>query len=120
MPVIIKMVNHGKNEEAEAVDDGNIIGRQLWFGDVPDGHDEKTCVHDFRVAGMPVPTRVLVRASTGTHHGFYGIAYFRSVQDALKAKSFNTMSWSNGTSGPIRLINGCVSNTCGFVSFFEV
>ena len=121
MPVIIKLVkNEAVNMEARPVGEGgDIIGRQLWFGDVPHDHDEKTCVNDFRFAGLPVPTRFLVRASTGTKHGFYGIAYFVSVQDALTVKAFKRMPWSDGTTGPIGLLNGCASNTCVFVFFFR-
>ena len=74
--------------------------------------NERACIKEFEVNGLPVPTRFLVRASTGNTHGFYGIAYFTTVKDALTVKAMTTMQWSDGTSGPIRLLNSCASNTC--------
>ena len=84
--------------------------RQLWFGDVPITHDERACLADFAKAGLPVPQRVLVRASTGNAHGFYGIAYFRTAGEASMVMSTGNMQWSDGSCGPIRLLNQCASN----------
>ena len=100
--ILPQPVDQATSEPHAPVD---IVSRQLWFGDVPEGYDEGTCLQEFAHAGLPVPQRILVRASTGTAHGFYGMGYFRTVAEALSVKSTKTMRWSDGTEGPIRLLN---------------
>ena len=83
--------------------------RCLYVGDVPHHLcDELQLLDWMRSQGLPVPSRCLIRASTGTVHGFFAIMHFPTAELAASLLSHGRVEWPDGTTSPLRPCATCV------------
>ena len=75
--------------------------RCAWVGNIPESYTEQHIINEIELSGGPLPSRVLVRPSTGDVHGWYGIAYFRKVEVCREFKAMELI-WGCGGRALIR------------------
>ena len=82
--------------------------RSVWVGNVPATMHEVQAMDWMRSLGRQVPTRVLIRASTGKEHGYFAIMYFESAEVAEGFRRRGRIVWADGTFSELRPCAPCV------------